>query len=902
MKTSFPIASGFTLLACLFAPLAVTAGEAILQPGDPPGTFTPAIGGCNEPPYLLTMSAPDAQNFRTAAYNRIEWWGKIPPPTGSINKPFECEFTPGLARVVGSAMRPVEQAGHRAFRWDQPALTTLKELQNTQFSVRVNRPFSEPRFASRALGGGVNVHYLVNDVSPGTTLSLAPNQFRPSLWIDFERPQRAVGLEYGFEPVPEQPATIRGAGVILIGYDANGVEVASSRGDKSGLGANVISASSSDAKIGVRDREARIMSVELRFERDGDPAVYPDAAIIRAPQRLFRVWHEQLPVAAIKQGRVATKPIGLSGGEPIETGFVTHALPFKHDRATVFMRGFRLSYDDGQPHPVGMVHAGLRNDKNASVTGTIFKTTPGGLITFRAAGGFFYTGKTMASPASTAIIHYSILSWNSKETELFDRPIVWDFDLGNNTLGDSTVLASDPMPGRAIGTSSTPSIWRQQTETLRGGIMLLAQDLQWTGEDDDDIDLLSWRAGSYLWDGLDWTGRNTGLFASFSLRAFMRTEFEGTGHRDFFGSATALTGRSLLSLPQSHPNTPATGEWQVQPINPNFANIQNSERASLAFYKQDWVGMRRNRLSFPIFADAAGVGLGYFQCEPDGELRHLDFEVHGANYMDGILDWEIGGTLSTTADGSKEMYRHAAFADFFAVRSIAEFATPKLSDVPMYFEVFDGGINQRNTLNGAGEITNTGTADVLITEINPGVGGYVLPEDLRISYSFVWRGGPELSLDEIRRRLPLQLRPGEKLVVRGRYQGVPNSALAKSFQEIAMLSFLTGDPLVDRVLRSTVKVTHGTPAGRWSANTLRFQRGGPGQQASLLSTGDVMLAAYDVVSLNPAFTVERLATGGNLGPFLVRYVGSAPGFNLGTLRADTNAGLMDIRVEGVNLP
>lgn len=93
----------------------------------PPGSFPPQLGGCTEPSYLMGTSAPNAQGFTSAAYNRLQWWDKTAPSTGPITKHFECEFTPGLATVVGSAMTAVEQNGHRVVSWDRPG-TGLQNL------------------------------------------------------------------------------------------------------------------------------------------------------------------------------------------------------------------------------------------------------------------------------------------------------------------------------------------------------------------------------------------------------------------------------------------------------------------------------------------------------------------------------------------------------------------------------------------------------------------------------------------------------------------------------------------------------------------------------------------------------------------------------------------------------
>jgi hypothetical protein len=701
--------------------------------------------------------------------------------------------------------------------------------------------------------------------------------------------------------VPEQPATIRGVGAVLIGYDAKGVEIARSYGDQMGLGINVVSSSTTDARIGVRDRQGRIVTVELRFERDGGA----NAQIIRAPQRIFRVWHEQLPVATVKQGRVATKAVtAITGGEPIATETALLQMPFNHDRAAVFLRGFRINFDDGQPHPTGMIHAALLDDKHRSLTGTIIKASPGSYFSFRAAGGFFSGNNTTHSPASTAIIHYAAVSWNSRETEIYDRPLEWDFDLGNADTGTSTATATDPMSDRLVGTASDTLDRLKETERLRGGLAHLPQALQWHG-DNDDVDVLLWGGSSFLWGSLNWAGQTVGLSRIFNLQGNIAVGFDGAGYRDFYGSSTVLTGRSILSVPQSHPDFTAMGAWNARPIQLVFTQQNPPDRTSLGFYKEAWHALRNDRLSFPVFAEAAAVSLGTFRAEPGGEIREIDVEAHAANYTNGLLDWEVGGSTSDSAAGNPVTRKLAVIPEFFAVRALAEFAQPKLSVVALAFDAYDGGINQKCFYDG--DVTNVGTGDALITEIRPGtLSGGVIPADLRVDYSFVWRSEPEMSLAEMRNRLPVQLRPGEKLIVRGRYNGLPNSAAAKRLIEDPALSFVTADPAVARAMISVARVDHGTPAGRWSPTKLRFSGaqmvGASDPQASLVSTGTAPLIVYGATSNDPQFAVKPAPGATYLGPYVVQYRATVPGLLLGDIRADTNAGIIDLDLEGFTSP
>jgi hypothetical protein len=97
--------------------------------------------------------------------------------------------------------------------------------------------------------------------------------------------------------------------------------------------------------VGVRHQGGAITSVELRFH---DPENH-----ILEPQIVFRIWHEPLPLSAVKQGTLATeggrgafappsdRPVIRLPPPPVPFGPDEIRLPFRCNRAVVMLRGFK---------------------------------------------------------------------------------------------------------------------------------------------------------------------------------------------------------------------------------------------------------------------------------------------------------------------------------------------------------------------------------------------------------------------------------------------------------------------------------------------------------------------------------------------------------------------------------
>ncbi len=185
-----------------------------------PATATTARGlaPCATPHYLLTSD--ESGNL---VNNHFRWWERngqqpVSGPMGLISTTgepreatFECQFSPALATVAGanvgpSARNPDTPAGlgFRTIPWDTGAFQSPNEVPGLQFAVRVSHPWSNPLLKQVEHVDAADVHdttqtLLVNEGFPGPGLELRPGEYRPSLWIDFETPQRAVGIEYGYE-------------------------------------------------------------------------------------------------------------------------------------------------------------------------------------------------------------------------------------------------------------------------------------------------------------------------------------------------------------------------------------------------------------------------------------------------------------------------------------------------------------------------------------------------------------------------------------------------------------------------------------------------------------------------------------------------------------------------------
>jgi hypothetical protein len=901
----------------------------LTHPDDPVGTGTIAtsvqalVQGCAAPHYLLALH-PDG----SPAFNRFQWWDKHAPRTGPIRMngatdiTFECEFFPGLTTVVGAdtnigtGLQNLLRTGYKVIAWDmrdqnnQFVYNSFADIPQLEFAMRTSRPTSEPKWEDITLPFSGSKRLLVNRTSADHELE--SGRFRPALWIDFVRPQRAVGIEYGYLELPgRQGNIIRAADVRLIAYDADGTVITESTGDELDVGSSRLLAVDVNNRIGVRDEDGGIMSVELRFEEE-DPEE-PGNPILE-PQVVYRIWHEPLPPAAVLQTAVAigAPPSVPDAYPPIPLGPVTHRLPFNLDRAIVLLRGFKLDFTDQKAHKVSRIGVGFNGQ-------TLFKTLPGGAITIDP-DAFMLPAADNSGLDNNAVIYYTVLAWEDNQTELYTAAIGDYVEDANDTSASGLLSTRDPCPVAVLSTSPDPEQYRADAEERCGQIFAalsrfeLASSWAWN---DQVYDRLTFEAGDYAWAELGWAlGPNASLLhddrrIDWGVSGIM----EGDGKPGLYVEVEAniLTGRSLTVGPDPHANVDAVRNSYPPPVPLSWpANLgQRPPLGSVGHWLYTWDVWRQSGLSWPVFADVAAVGLRRFDFMPEDELDTLEVEVEGAHYDGEIVDWQVGlGIWSgPPIQGGALGSGHYALGwpQFAAVKRKAAFAAPRLKTIGNFECAGVVGLGAQGC-NNTVVIRNTGDGQALITQVAPGID----PQDARFRYSFIWRGERLYDLASLGARLPLQLRPGEQLLVGAWYEPEPWPDGRETFLDIGFLNFRTANPVVHASLWANGRGRMPAAAGEWRPNALTFEAlsvgGSSAQIATLVTTGQTTLVINwqgpngGLYFADPTlgFTVtpapqqpesEALLVVVDYVPQTGTYYNAAT-----TLYADTNAGLIALPV------
>ncbi|MBS0658744.1 MAG: hypothetical protein JSR82_10930 [Verrucomicrobia bacterium] len=795
MKPSLP---GWSLLAGVVASL-LLASQMPAQP--------PPLGGQGH--YLLGTE----EGGSAVTFNRFQWWDKTPPADGPTTSAFESEFCPPLARVVGDPSGA--PAGFAVTSWvGVPSMMVL--AKTAEFAARYDYPRSHPEVMSIIPSAGrPPLTALINRYYGPLPLSLPGDNFRPALWLDFERAQRAVGLEFGFVPLPDaNRAEMDGQAVHLLAYDKSGRVVAEARG-----GPISILRSSLAHRIGVRRQAADIWSVKLLFERGS-------GLNIQDQQALLRVWHEPLPPAAVRQGAVtvgAFNPGGARQG-PLSLGTVEARLPFQCDRALIYLRGFWLKYADATAHDTGAVAAGF-----GPAAGLVQQTDPGGLVR--------WTPEATLRPVQTApvagvqaLLYYGIMAWDSQQVELFSTPAG-----GESRAADPYAALIDlQVPEQAgselgWGTSGVNPTWKTQTEALRGQLYGALGGFGLTADaDHDDIALFGMSVGAYHWleqKELYWTPESGGPFpAQRSLRWPTRGYFHGDAADGFVArlTGTILSGRSLRAQPEAAAAPEYSSVWtQTSPFILAYPLVEARPPAgSTNYWARGWRDNRAGRQSIPLGGEVAVVGLRQFDFAPGDPFREIEAEIHGANYDGRTIDWQQGKGTVTDNAGSGGPFEVRVWPMAATVRRKAGFAQARLQVTriatvdAIYAKPWMAGTS---TSLQAGIVRNTGEADVLIDRFLP---ASTAAADRRFSLrGVVWRG-ETLSVDDFAARHPLQLRPGEELQVMLQY--TPDPAWPRNgawFSENGALSVLTNDVNVATTLTGQASVHADVARGYLEALT-----------------------------------------------------------------------------------
>jgi hypothetical protein len=384
------------------------------------------------------------------------------PPTGAVKRAnaglvldslesFLCEFDERLATIVGSGVSdqdldPLSASRHplrreqarflddlRAYRrrvsWDLLAPELLQRFQRVNgipgiaFNLRTDPPRSVPNLVSLpwllADGKKEAFQALVNQLGQGFTLE--PGQPWPPMVIEFDSPQRAVGIEF-IAPASDGPAAGRYAAIAyrLEGLDASGTPIPTCASDASYLtndernNAGVIGRLHTDVVcyVGVRYELARIAAVRLTTLREREHNTNEPGPPIRTPPAIVRIWHEPLAPAALLQSELElVGPVGVPGATDGLSAPIK--LPFAFDQAVVFLRGFRVRFLDQRPRAFNQLDMRVGDAANGKA-----QLTPNAAREVRLRIGGHLEPVSGDQPAYSVRAYFTVLAWDSGQVAM----------------------------------------------------------------------------------------------------------------------------------------------------------------------------------------------------------------------------------------------------------------------------------------------------------------------------------------------------------------------------------------------------------------------------------------------------------------------------------------------------
>ena len=834
---------------------------ATTPPPPPPPTGTSVSGlavGCDPLHYLLDR---EGINATTGIDNRFSWWDKTPPNSGPLQPPASvstqdaargsliCHFHPALARVVGVADSRISGAGFKVLSWTDPA-----QLAQSEFVIRRLRPHTLPSVENLPRAGGGNERVLLNGSE--VPVDTGGDRFRPSVWLDFAVPQRAVAVEYGIPSSATEQ--IKHAGVKLIGYNAGGgVLNLQSDGREYGGRNTVLVPGDFGNVIGIQDRDGRIARVELRFDytnadrldEGGDPGDK-----ITAPQVVQRVWHEPLPPAAVKQGFVGVSthdevsPSGTFAALTFRQRFgkdpgpETVTVPFGFDRAIVMIRGLRWNFAFFDPLPVTEMSAALTPAGVAEISGNRELTiTPSGRL----------NGDGRMSDKFHVVVDYTVLAWRRDQVELFSATGSASSGGAQNNDAVNNIVLSDPCPFSS--TSISVERRREVCGPLFGAPQSFALRMS-PAQEISRIDMIiPSETGFFSRNGVTLRREDQGNQPVVRWQQLVHLESSDDNAQTLEFGGTILSGTSLKVGPDALASAPASVANAANPT--TFPRAETGPRNDRSVYGFGIDLPRSLGIAWPVLGDVAFVALEEFYSEPNGPLHEFDVEVKGDSYQGSIIDWKVGLGIDTEPPiiggiGASRNRFIATTPLFGAIDNVAPFAlaTARKTDV-----VFDRGVSglTQNTPDTLGVLENTSSQALWIDEMRRGN----QPGDALFQLEFVMprhpmeRGSNPLSFvrvteSQLNDRMPLLLRPGERITILGRYSPTKPTFLP----DIGSAEFRV------RGVSSSIRVfalgaaIEGSPAAEWRPAQLTFDSalpaGDPGltQVAFLVTTGSTPLA------------------------------------------------------------
>jgi hypothetical protein len=895
-----------------------------------------------DPAYLADVEPGDGVFI---SFNSFHYWDKfastdplhefidLAGPTtfhaqfGGIYKQFECFFNGPLAVVVGGAVNLVDPQ-FTTISWD--GLASLLNVPGIQFSARRNS--IDPNQASVPTLEQMQIPGV-----PGTPTVLVNEGFagmppRPALWLDFDRPQRAVGLEFGFKNLQGVPRDKLGRSVVVLtAFDRsdNVLTFADSNNQVRTISTDaatplvqsvgVLSGSFAN-RIGVADWNGRISAVKLEFGGD-----------VVEPQVLLRVWHEAPLPAAVRQGfLVVDSAPNLPPAPPAEPYPRSMLLPALCDRALVMLRGFKFMFLDGNDH-TGLPHS-LTSLGVGFTAPFDYTTDPGGAITLNPSGNLS-TGE-MVSPPTRILLYYTLLAWDSTQVELQTQNTSVFGANGNSgdnlnlhlQLPDNSCAESRPIPpelerircGQLFGAPISFQFDTSEPKTITE--IDLTTGHQFNGRlhrnVENGMNTIDWEVSPYLQLGGD------GPF---------RFSFEGI----------VISGRSLRSG-ADHVVTPNDDRVSAG----NFGSVglpvpSIGPRANADTWQIGWSGVRDFTIAWPVVdtpgdpqfftpdvpADVAFVSFGDWELRPGGAflskagtIRQLEVELRGERYDGRVVDWQAGLGISIETGNPGEEHYAFAYETCGAVVRRTRFARAQLlAQGPSWAGISDTTVPCADV----GSLINAGDAAVSITDIQRGG-----PSDARFDYNFYYHGGV-YSFDQLRALLPLRLRPAdEPVLIGGTFTAEFVSANAQVL-DLGYLFFQTND-LNQQSVTVTARgwINPGGASGVWQPDFIDFGNIPSGTSANatatLLSNGRSRLVisgfqppspqlgfTYDSppAFLDPGQSVDiHFTYTNNIPPFPPPGPGHGgnppppPRFETHVFSAVTNAGYIPMTLIGAQLP
>lgn len=809
--------------------------------------------GLTQFPYLVEVVD------ETRRYNRFAWWNKFGdvPQTAPMAKEFECEFNRPLTTIVGASLEAFNAAGYNTIAWDEPGtdFSSLDEVPGIEFRVYPRNFFvtsSIPRLEELRLlvreSQRAEIHKVLQlkGVPDRARNAYNEGEYRPSLMILFDKPQRAVGLEFGLRalddahplgptgelgprsgPSPDGSESFPDDGVRLYAYDRAGVNLTTAGGLQLVSHGRVINPATSRItpnsvrhRIGVVHNNAEISLVELRFQdfdENGPSPGGPGSRIVEEPI-VYRIWHERFPAAVVKQDQA------VRGGE--ENPWISERLPYHCNRASVFLRGFKLQFDDGENKGIRNIKAELETDASSITTDR--------MIRFRPVGGL---QNARNDAASTLTVYYSVVAWDDDEIAVSTASV------------DSVQAATAGRHAKVMTVPDPEGCVRSQTGCgdLYGG---------WQG-----FELASrYSRKSEYYCGIGRMGLTAGRFSK--------------GNKVLGGPLSAgakplvvvflpitlpgLFGGSLPAL-EYHPAPLFREEEQPQiwwvawsKFQKTHAQLIRGEILTGPSVKavhpeeinvnlpRDFGTRPPGRFFLPNLqtnaeAEAAFVGLEFFYFE-ESIVNEIECEVRGANFESSVVRWDTGGGIG--ADGRKVLFANASIG---ALVRKSQLGGIQLRVQDLRFEGVEGITDQDPVTYGI--IKNTGNSPVNLVSMSL----VNSPDASLFEFAFMWRGRIFRS-NSFGAVLPIRMNPEDYLLVGGRY--LPNQITGTHRVHHAEIRFQTNSRLYPEVTLNAVGTAGESRAeGAWTEPELYFGFVSPGASrerlAALQSTGSTPLTVSD---------------------------------------------------------